>query len=45
MLRCSAQKYLKVFASLVYLDLADEFHHCFRIAFENLQKAAILAEK
>jgi hypothetical protein len=36
MLRCSAQKYLKVFVSLVYLDPADEFHHCFLIAFEKL---------
>jgi hypothetical protein len=45
MLRCSAQKYLKVFVSVVFFDAADEFHHGFLIAFEDLQKGAILVEK
>ena len=45
MLRCSAQKHLKVFVSEVFFDAADEFHHGFLITFEDLQKGAILVEK
>src|ERR1700686_10084 len=45
MLRCSAQEHLKVFVSVVFFNPAREFHHCFLIAFEDLQEGAILVEK